>query len=81
MTKRSDHTKNIEGFTLLSCSSWFVIGLLVGYVAPRYFSQSAVRSPSHKAQIESFEGARPVPASTRRYPSTEQDSGARPAGK
>jgi general secretion pathway protein G len=64
-----------EGFTLLELLVVIVIiGLLAGYVAPRYFSQvSKSEIQVAKAQIESFEKALDqYRLDTRRYPSTEE---------
>jgi general secretion pathway protein G len=64
-----------RGFTLLELLVVIVIiGLLAGYVAPRYFSQVG-RSEVQvaKAQIESLEKALDqYRLDTRRYPSTEE---------
>jgi general secretion pathway protein G len=64
-----------RGFTLLELLVVIVIiGLLAGYVAPRYFSQVG-RSEIQvaKAQIESLEKALDqYRLDTRRYPSTEE---------
>jgi general secretion pathway protein G len=64
-----------QGFTLLELLVVIVIiGLLAGYVAPRYFSQVG-RSEIQvaKAQIESLEKALDqYRLDTRRYPSTEE---------
>lgn len=64
-----------EGFTLLELLVVIVIiGLLAGYVAPRYFSQVG-RSEIQvaKAQIESFEKALDqYRLDTRRYPTSEE---------
>ena len=64
-----------EGFTLLELLVVIVIiGLLAGYVAPRYFSQLG-RSEIQvaKAQIESFEKALDqYRLDTRRYPTSEE---------
>jgi general secretion pathway protein G len=64
-----------KGFTLLELLVVIVIiGLLAGYVAPRYFSQvSKSEIQVAKAQIESFEKALDqYRLDTRRYPSTEE---------
>jgi general secretion pathway protein G len=67
--------KKSEGFTLLELLVVIVIiGLLAGYVAPRYFSQVG-RSEIQvaKAQIESFEKALDqYRLDTRRYPTSEE---------
>jgi general secretion pathway protein G len=64
-----------QGFTLLELLVVIVIiGLLAGYVAPRYFSQVG-RSEIQvaKAQIESFEKALDqYRLDTRRYPTSEE---------
>jgi general secretion pathway protein G len=64
-----------RGFTLLELLVVVVIiGLLVGYVAPRYFSQVG-RSEVQvaKAQVEAFEKALDMyRLDVKRYPSTEQ---------
>jgi general secretion pathway protein G len=64
-----------RGFTLLELLVVIaIIGLLVGYVAPRYFSQVGKSEVQiAKAQIESFEKALDMyRLDARRYPSTEQ---------
>ena len=67
--------RKTRGFTLLELLVVIVIiGLLAGYVAPRYFSQVG-RSEIQvaKAQIESLEKALDqYRLDTRRYPSTEE---------
>jgi len=76
-----------RGFTLLELLVVVVIiGLLTGYVAPRYFSQvgrSEVQAA--RAQIDAFEKALDqYRLDTRHYPSTEQGLHAlleRPAGE
>jgi general secretion pathway protein G len=63
------------GFTLLELLVVIVIiGLLAGYVAPRYFSQvSKSEIQVAKAQIESFEKALDqYRLDTRRYPTNEE---------
>jgi len=67
--------ENHHGFTLLELLVVMVIiGLLAGYVAPRYFAQvgkSEVKIA--KAQIDALEKALDqYRLDTRRYPSTEQ---------
>ncbi len=66
---------NLRGFTLLELLVVVVIiGLLAGYVAPRYFAQvgkSEVKVA--RAQIDALEQALDqYRLDTRRYPSTEQ---------
>lgn len=64
-----------SGFTLLELLVVVVvIGLLVGYVAPRYFSQIGKSEVQvAKAQIEAFEKALDLyRLDARRYPTTEQ---------
>jgi general secretion pathway protein G len=68
-----------EGFTLLELLVVMVIiGLLAGYVGPRYFAQigkSEVKTT--RAQIDAFEKALDqYRLDTGRYPSTEQGLGA-----
>jgi general secretion pathway protein G len=67
--------RKTRGFTLLELLVVIVIiGLLAGYVAPRYFSQVG-RSETQvaKAQIESLEKALDqYRLDTRRYPSNEE---------
>jgi general secretion pathway protein G len=65
----------IPGFTLLELLVVIVIiGLLAGYVAPRYFSQVGKSEVQvAKAQIDSLEKAiDQYRLDTRRYPSSEQ---------
>ena len=77
----------MRGFTLLELLVVIVIiGLLAGYVAPRYFAQvgkSEVQAT--RAQIDALEKALDqYRLDTRRYPSTEQGLQAlveRPAGE
>jgi len=77
----------VRGFTLLELLVVIVIiGLLAGYVAPRYFAQvgkSEVQAT--RAQIDALEKALDqYRLDTRRYPSTEQGLQAlveRPAGE
>lgn len=77
----------MRGFTLLELLVVIVIiGLLAGYVAPRYFAQvgkSEVQAA--RAQIDALEKALDqYRLDTRRYPSTEQGLQAlveRPAGE
>ncbi len=69
------HTRRTAGFTLLELLVVMVIiGLLVGYVAPRYFQQvgkSEVKMA--QAQIESLQQALDLyRLDTGQYPSTEQ---------
>ena len=64
-----------EGFTLLELLVVIVIiGLLAGYVAPRYFSQvSKSEIQVARAQIESFEKAMDqYRLDKRRYPTAEE---------
>ena len=67
--------RKLQGFTLLELLVVIVIiGLLAGYVAPRYFSQVG-RSEIQvaRAQIESVEKAlEQFRLDTRRYPSAEE---------
>ncbi len=68
-------TRKAEGFTLLELLVVIVIiGLLAGYVAPRYFSQVGKSEVQvARAQIESFEKALDqYRLDTRRYPTAEE---------
>lgn len=67
--------RRIRGFTLLELLVVIVIiGLLVGYVAPRYFSQVGKSEVQvTKAQIDALEKALDqYRLDTRRYPTTER---------
>jgi len=74
-TGMKGHRRKTRGFTLLELLVVIVIiGLLAGYVAPRYFSQVG-RSEIQvaRAQVESLEKALDqYRLDTRRYPSTEE---------
>lgn len=79
--------RRVGGFTLLELLVVMVIiGLLVGYVGPRYFAQVGKSEiNAAKAQINGFEKALDqYRLDTGRYPSTEQGLGAlviRPANE
>ena len=69
-----DARGSVRGFTLLELLVVVtIIGLLVGFVAPRYFSQvGKSETASVRAQIDSFEKALDqYRLDTGRYPSTE----------
>ncbi len=64
-----------QGFTLLELLvGMVIIGLLAGYVAPRYFAQvGKAEVKTARAQIDSFEKAlEAYRLDTGRYPTTEQ---------
>lgn len=74
-SRRLRITQHVEGFTLLELLVVMVIiGLLAGYVAPRYFAQvgkSEVKVA--RAQIDAFEKAlETYRLDVGRYPTTEQ---------
>ena len=73
MKKRA--SQDVGGFTLLELLVVIVIiGLLAGYVAPRYFSQVGKSEVQvARAQLDAIEKALDqYRLDTRRYPSTEQ---------
>ena len=73
MKKRA--SQQVRGFTLLELLVVIVIiGLLAGYVAPRYFSQVGKSEVQvARAQLDAIEKALDqYRLDTRRYPSTEQ---------
>ena len=73
MKKRA--SQDVRGFTLLELLVVIVIiGLLAGYVAPRYFSQVGKSEVQvARAQLDAIEKALDqYRLDTRRYPSTEQ---------
>jgi general secretion pathway protein G len=87
MNNLSHPAGGIRGFTLLELLVVIVIiGLLVSYVAPRYFSQVGKSEVQvAKAQIDAFDKALDVyRLDNRHYPSTEQGLRAlieKPAGE
>lgn len=75
LLKKQSINTLIKGFTLLELLVVLVIiGLLAGYVGPRYFSQiGKSESKIAKAQIEAFDKAlSQYRIDTGRFPSTEQ---------
>lgn len=84
---RKDCALLVSGFTLLELLVVIaIIGLLAGYVAPRYFSQIGKSEVGvARAQIDAFDKALDqYRLDTGRYPSTEQGLGAlntRPANE
>jgi general secretion pathway protein G len=75
ITRRPDRRVRARGFTLLELLVVVaIIGLLIGYVAPRYFSQVGKSEVTAvRAQIDGFEKALDqYRLDTGHYPSTEQ---------